>query len=213
MAQFGRKTIKIDAPIIVTTDGTPVWMDDGKWAMDFFDWLSESKLNDKLSGLQHLQNKIKLTFVTAKSKRKFFELRNGLKAIDYRNKDYYDRIDDHEKSLYSPYMLMRYASSVSSKDQFFVEHYVEMVNECVNKHCFTLGKHKKLLWILTAMCGALQNQFHPWIKPMKRVPNKSLKQLQQIYPTWKEADLETLDNIITDRELEELIEAHGIQSK
>jgi len=30
MAQFGRKTIKIDAPIIVTTDGTPVWMDDGK---------------------------------------------------------------------------------------------------------------------------------------------------------------------------------------
>ena len=65
MAQFGRKTIKIDAPIIVTTDGTPVWMDDGKWAMDFFDWLSESKLNDKLSGLQHLHNKIKLTFVTA----------------------------------------------------------------------------------------------------------------------------------------------------
>ena len=92
----------------------------------------------------------------------------------------------------------------------YVEHYVEMVNECVNKHCFTLGKHKKLLWILTAMCGALQQQFHPWIKPMKRVPNKSLKKLQQIYPTWKESDLETLDKVITDRELEELIEAHGI---
>ena len=80
-----------------------------------------------------------------KSKRKFFELRNGLKAVDFRNKDYFDRIDDHEKSLYSPYMLMRYVSSVSSKDTFYVEHYVEMVNECVNKHCFTLGsKHKKL---------------------------------------------------------------------
>ena len=148
-----------------------------------------------------------------KSKRKFFELRNGLKAIDYRNKDYYDRIDDHEKSLYSPYMLMRYASSVSSKDQFFVEHYVEMVNECVNKHCFTLGKHKKLLWILTAMCGAETQQFHPWIKPMKRVANKSLKKLMQIYPNWKETDLEVLDKIITDKELEDLIEAHGIESK
>ena len=45
--------------------------------------------------------------------RKFFELRNGLKAIDYRNKDYFDRIDDKERSLYSPYMIMRYASSVS----------------------------------------------------------------------------------------------------
>ena len=147
-----------------------------------------------------------------KSKRKFFELRNGLKAVDFRNKDYYDRIDAHEKSLYSPFMLMRYASSVSSKDKFYVEHYVEMVNECVNKNLFVLsGKHKKLCWVLTAMCGALQQQFHPWIKPMKRVPNKSLKQLQKIYPTWKETDLETLDKIITDKELEELLEAHGIE--
>ena len=150
----------------------------------------------------------------ATKNRKFFELRNGLKAVDFRNKDYYDRIDDVEKSLYSPYMLMRYASCVSSKDKFYVEHYVEMINECVNKHCFTLGsKHKKLLWILTAMCGALKQQFHPWIKPMKRVPNKSLKQLQNLFPTTKEGDLETLDKLITDRELEELLESHGLESK
>jgi hypothetical protein len=45
---------------------------------------------------------------------------------------------------------------------------------------------------------------------MKRVPNKSLKQLQSIFPSAKETDLETLDKIITDRELEELLEAHGI---
>ena len=152
--------------------------------------------------------------MTEKSKRKFFELRNGLKAVDFRNKDYYDRIDDHERSLYSPYMLMRYASSVSSKDPFYVEHYVEMVNECVNKNLFALSsKHKKLCWVLTSMCGALQQQFHPWIKPMKRVSNKSLQQLEQIYPTWNTEDLEALDKVITDRELEELLEAHGIESK
>ena len=151
--------------------------------------------------------------MTEQKKRKFFELRNGLKAVDFRNKDYYDRIDDHEKSLYSPYTLMRYASSVSSKDPFYVEHYVEMINECVNKHCFSLGKHKKLLWILTAMCGALKQQFHPWLKPMKRVPNKSLKQLLTLFPNAKEDDLETLDKIITDRELEELLESHGLESK
>ena len=46
---------------------------------------------------------------------------------------------------------------------------------------------------------------------MKRVPNKSLKKLQQLYPNWKESDLETLDAIITDKELEELLEAHGIE--
>ena len=69
------------------------------------------------------------------------------------------------------------------------------------------------MWILTAMCGAETQMFHPWIKPMKRVANKSLKKLMQIYPDMKESDLEVLDKIITDRELEELIEAHGIESK
>jgi predicted CopG family antitoxin len=63
------------------------------------------------------------------------------------------------------------------------------------------------------MCGALKQQFHPWIKPMKRVPNKSLKQLLKLFPNTKEDDLEVLDKIITDRELEELLEAHGFESK
>ena len=65
MAMSGRKSIKIEAPIIITSDGTPVWMDK-EWAVDFFDWMSEVKLNNKLSGLQHLDSKVKLTFVSAK---------------------------------------------------------------------------------------------------------------------------------------------------
>tara|TARA_Y100000592_G_scaffold68599_1_gene106578 strand:+ start:711 stop:953 length:243 start_codon:yes stop_codon:yes gene_type:complete len=66
MARSGRKTIKIDAPLLKLKDGTPVWMDRGEWAINFFDWLAKEKLSKKLSGLQHLNSKIKLTFVTAK---------------------------------------------------------------------------------------------------------------------------------------------------
>jgi hypothetical protein len=128
--------------------------------------------------------------MSEEKKKKFFELRNGMKAIDFRNKDYYDRIDDHERSLYSPYMIMRYASAVSG-DRFFQEHYVEMINEFVNKHLFTLSsKHKKLCWQLTSMCGGLKQQFHHT----------------------KQSDLETLDKLITDSELEQLLEDHGKQS-
>ena len=135
-----------------------------------------------------------------------------MKAIDFRNKDYYDRIDEHERSLYSPYMTMRYASAISG-DRFYQEHYVEMVNECVNKNLFELsGKHKKLCWLLTAMCGGLKQQFHPWIKPMKKNVNKSLQTLMEIYPNTKQSDLETLDQLITDSELEQLLEDHGKQS-
>ena len=43
MATSGRKTIKIEAPIIITSDGTPVWMDK-EWAVDFFDWVGKTKL-------------------------------------------------------------------------------------------------------------------------------------------------------------------------
>ena len=66
MARSGRKSIKIDAPVMITSDKIAVWMDQGEWAMDFFDWLNATKLNKKLLGLQHMQNKLKLTFVTAK---------------------------------------------------------------------------------------------------------------------------------------------------
>ena len=60
MAQSGRKTIKIEAPVMLV-EGTPIWMDKN-WAVDFFDWLGKTKL--KVSGMKHMQNKLQLTFVT-----------------------------------------------------------------------------------------------------------------------------------------------------
>jgi|TARA_R110000782_G_scaffold233986_1_gene320180 hypothetical protein len=62
MATSGRKTIKIDAPVMLL-DGTPVWMD-RNWVVDFFDWLGKTKL--KVSGMKHMEQKLQLTFVTAK---------------------------------------------------------------------------------------------------------------------------------------------------
>ena len=81
MARSGRRTIKIEAPIMITSDKIAVWMEQGEWAMDFFDWLSKAKLNNKLSGLQHLNSKIKLTFVTAEDCTMF-----GLKYAGKRKK-------------------------------------------------------------------------------------------------------------------------------
>ena len=62
MAQSGRKTIKIEAPVMLI-EGTPIWMEKN-WAVDFFDWLGKTKL--KVSGMKHMQNKLQLTFVTPK---------------------------------------------------------------------------------------------------------------------------------------------------
>ena len=63
MALSGRKTITIDAPILITSNKIAVWMDED-WMHNFFDFVASNKF--KLSGLQHKQRKIKLTFVTPK---------------------------------------------------------------------------------------------------------------------------------------------------
>ena len=63
MARAGRKSVTIDAPIMITSNKIAVWMDEN-WMHDFFDFVQKNKI--KLSGLQHKHNKIKLTFVTAK---------------------------------------------------------------------------------------------------------------------------------------------------
>ena len=63
MAQSGRKTITIDAPILITSNKIAVWMDEN-WMHDFFNFIKKNKL--QLSGMNHMQKKIKLTFVNAK---------------------------------------------------------------------------------------------------------------------------------------------------
>ena len=63
MAQSGRKSITIEAPVMITSNKLAVWMDE-KWMHDFFSFIKKHKL--KLSALHHKQRKIKLTFVTAK---------------------------------------------------------------------------------------------------------------------------------------------------
>ena len=49
MARSGRKSIKIEAPVMITSDKIAVWMDQGEWAMNFFDWLIKNKFNIKLN--------------------------------------------------------------------------------------------------------------------------------------------------------------------
>ena len=62
MARFGRKSITIDAPILVTSNKIAVWMDEDRMH-NFFDFMKKHKF--QFSGLQHKHKKLKLTFVTA----------------------------------------------------------------------------------------------------------------------------------------------------
>ena len=64
MARSGRKTISIEAPLMITSDKVAVWMAEGEWAKDFFSWCEGEKF--KITGFNHAQGKIKLSFKNAK---------------------------------------------------------------------------------------------------------------------------------------------------
>ena len=74
---------------------------------------------------------------------KFLDLKTTLRNADMRNKNHFDKMSDEDQKLYSPFMLMKYMASVKG-EQWMQEHYVEMINECVNKHLWTISKYKKL---------------------------------------------------------------------
>jgi len=143
---------------------------------------------------------------------KFLDIKQMMKAIDLRDRQWYNNLPPEEKKLYSPYMTLKWSASVNG-DRFFKEHYIEMTNELVNKNLWTLSKnHKGLLWKLNAICGATVTQFHQWIYPKKKTSStkSKMKELQAIYPNAKQQDLDLLDKTMTTKQFTELQKQHGI---
>ena len=144
---------------------------------------------------------------------KFLDLKKTLRAADLRDKNFYDQMSEEDQKLYSPFMLMKYMASVKG-EQWMQEHYVEMINEVVNKHLWTVSKHKKLAWILTAMCGVEQGQFHPWLGSKKKTGNNDKqKLLTQLYENMKQDDIDLLAEINDKKELKELARDFGNDDK
>ena len=143
----------------------------------------------------------------------FLDIKAMMKAVDGRDKTWYDRLTSEDKKLYSPYMSMKWTAAVEHKEQAIQEFYIEEANENVNKHLWTLSKnHKSLLWRLTAMCGSTFTMFHKWFYPKKKktTEKSKMKDLQTLYPNAKQADLDVLDITITTKEFKELKQQYGI---
>ena len=144
---------------------------------------------------------------------KFLDLKKTLRAADLRDKNFYDSMSEEDQKLYSPFMMMKYMASVKG-EQWMQEHYVEMINECVNKHLWTISKYKKLTWILTAMCGVEQSQFPPWLGSKKKTGNSDKqKLLTQLYENMKSDDIDVLAEINNKKELKELARDFGNDDK
>jgi hypothetical protein len=142
------------------------------------------------------------------------DIKRELNAVDQKNYDFYDNLPDDEKKAFAPFILMRYTASVQG-DRDTQEWFLDMTNEMVNKHHWTLSKnHKPLLWKCFAAVGTGVNAYHPYLAAGKKEKaNKVEKLLCEIYPAMKMDEIKMLAGMMDKKDIEELFDKMGFDKK
>lgn len=143
------------------------------------------------------------------------DLTKVLNAVDSRNYGFYDTLTEEEVKGFSPYVLMRYTSNVSSGNQSTHEWFIERTNDRLNLHHWALSKnHQALLWKLCATIGTGEKYYHQYAKaPGKESANKIEKLLCELYPAMKMSDVKVMASMMTDDDCDELFDKMGFDKK
>jgi hypothetical protein len=143
-------------------------------------------------------------------------INNEMTQLDRKNRKFYDELTDEEKKKFSTYLMLRWGSAVQADPQI-QSYYLMSLNENLNKHFFSIGRHPKLQWLCaTAVSPGIGTFKHQWIATKKRDSigsSKSMKFLRELYPTLKDDEIELLRRINTDNDLKELARKHGWDDK
>ena len=130
---------------------------------------------------------------------------NEMRMFDRKVRSFYDDLTAEEKKKFSNYLMIRWGSSVDGSREL-QEFYVISTNERLNKHFFDLGRHPKLQWLLaTTVSPDIGTPRHPWIAPKKKEAGLSAKRraLQEIFPHYKDDEIDVMAEITTQKEIDE----------
>jgi hypothetical protein len=143
-------------------------------------------------------------------------IKEEMRAIDQRDRAWWDSLTEEEKKKLGIFVLMRYTSAVQTKNPDIEYHYLALTNELVNKHYNILRKEPELQFKLLQCVGLGMNQFHPWIPPSKQRKGKAgklLKWLQELYPTYNDDELELLVSTNDINDFKAVAEEMGMDKK
>ena len=131
--------------------------------------------------------------------------------FDRKVRSFYDDLTVEERKKFSTFLMLRWGSAVEGSREL-QEFYVISTNERLNKHFFDIGKHPKLQWLLaTTVSPDLGAMRHNWISPKKNEAGLSAKRkaLQEIYPTYKDDEIDVMAKITTQKEIDAYHKAAG----
>jgi len=119
-----------------------------------------------------------------------------LNALDKRDKTWYSTLDDDQKKDFSPWLVMRYASSVDGP-AYVQEHYLTATNQLCNRNFSGIGKeHDELHWLCIQAVGVGAKQMHPFLKPPKKgKKNRLFEWLIEKYPSLSDDEIELMISI------------------
>lgn len=140
---------------------------------------------------------------------------NEMRQFDRKNRAFYDELTAEEKKKFSNYLMIRWGSAVEGSREL-QEFYVIATNERLNKHFFDVSKHPKLHWLMaTSVSPGLGTPRHPWIAPRKKEAGLSAKRkaLIEMYPTYKDDEIDVMAQITTQKEIDEYNRRAGQDKK
>jgi hypothetical protein len=136
---------------------------------------------------------------------------NEMRQLDAKNRDFYDELTVEERKKFSTFLMVRWGSAVDGSREI-QEYYVQSVNHYLNKHFFTMHRHPKLQWLMaTAASPGMGAMRHNWIAPKKKEAGASAikKQLRELYPHFKDDEIDLMAELTDKKELAQLQRAHG----
>ena len=127
-------------------------------------------------------------------------LKEILLAIDKKDRKFYKRLSPELKKSFSPWLMMRFASSCTDRD--YAPYCITLVNELVN-YQFADIKDKELQWLLFTAAGLGTTQNHIFIKGpnARKKKSKAFNFLANHYPSMKIEDVELMLKLNTISEL------------
>lgn len=138
-----------------------------------------------------------------------------MKMFDRKVRAFYDELTIEERKKFSTFLMLRWGSAVEGSREL-QEFYVIATNERLNKHFFDVGKHPKLQWLLaTTVSPDMGAMRHNWIAPKKKEAGLSAKRkaLMEIYPTYKDDEIDVMAAITTQKEIDEYNRKAGKDKK
>lgn len=146
------------------------------------------------------------------------DIKTEMRALDLKDRGFYDSLTDEEKKKFSPYMMMKWSANVEGLPDL-QEWYIRAHNERVNQNYFDVGREPKLQWLLcTTVSPGMGSQRHYWLKSRsmksgKKSSNKKVDFLQKEFPYLKDDEVNLLAQLTTDKQIREYAESLGWDNK